>query len=273
MQTHLTLRTLAGDERPNKDVQALFSTQPDGKALLFIHGFTGSPINTWADFHELLLECPKCASRDVYFYGYDGLRAEMNSSAAIFREFLDRMLSHTDALLAANLPTAAQRAAGFSYQELIVVAHSLGAVIARRALLDATRANQAWAPKIKLVLYAPAHKGASVADLALESASTIPFLRLFGIGARFHSPLIDELKSESRSLKKLLADFEAARQGGANSHLIATRVILAELERIVVNDSFGEDPAPVAIPGTTHTTVCKPTRTSRHALVHLESCL
>lgn len=273
MQTHLALRTLNGDDRPSKDVQALFSTQANRKALLFIHGFTGDAIKTWSDFHELLPECPKCTSHDLFFYGYDGLRAEMNASAAIFREFLEKLFDQTWTLLSTNLPPSASRPRDFCYDELVIVAHSLGAVIARRALLDATKSNLKWVSKIKLVLFAPAHKGASIAELALEAASSFAFLRLFGVGARFQSPLIDELKPDSRSLKKLLEDSELATQGGANTHLIASKVVIAEFEKIVINDSFGSDPAPVAIPGTTHTSVCKPTRVFRQPLAHLEACL
>jgi pimeloyl-ACP methyl ester carboxylesterase len=273
MQTHLATRTLKGTQKPNKDVQALFAVQPNRKAILFIHGFSGDAIDTWSDFHGLLLECPKCTKRDVFFYGYDGLRAEMNASAAIFREFLDWFFNSTKILLNENLPQSAPRTNDFEYDELIIVAHSLGAVIARRALLDATNNKSNWVAKTKMILYAPAHKGANVVDLALEVASSFSFLKLFGIGARFTSPLIDELKPESRSLKKLLEDTKTATKNGTNLHLIACKVVLAEYEKIVVNDIFGDDPAPYAIPETTHTSVCKPNRDFLQPFSHLEVCL
>jgi pimeloyl-ACP methyl ester carboxylesterase len=273
VQTHLAPRTLRGLEKPDKDVQALFAAQPNRKAVLFIHGFSGDAINTWSDFHELLPACPKCNGRDLFFYGYDGLRAQMHASAAIFRAFLDRLFGETKAFLTDNLPHSAQRGDGFGYDELIIVAHSLGAVISRRALLDATKLKSDWVAKTKLVLYAPAHKGAKVADLALEVASSFTFLKLFGIGARFESPLIDELKPKSLALEKLLQETEAATTMGANRHLIATKVVIAEYERIVENETFGDDPPPDAIPNTTHISVCKPTKDFLQPLSHLEGCL
>lgn len=97
MQTHLALRPLTGTQRPDKDVHVLFATKPNRKAIVFVHGFSGHAINTWSDFHVLLPECPKCGYYDMYFYGYDGLRAEMNASAAIFCTFLDRMFRETTA--------------------------------------------------------------------------------------------------------------------------------------------------------------------------------
>ncbi len=273
MQTHLAMRTLRGSQKPDRDVQVLFAVQPSRKALLFIHGFNGNAIKTWSDFHELLPECSTCSGHDVFFYGYDGLRAEMNASAATFRVFLNRIFEETNRLLTDNLPQSAQREDDFRYDELLVVAHSLGAVISRRALLDATREHSDWVAKTRLVLYAPAHKGARVADLALEAVSSFWFLKLFATGARFKSPLIEELRQESPWLKKLLEDTQTATKDRANRHLVAKRVIIAEYEKIVVNETFGDDPPPHTIPDTTHTTVCKPTRDFRQPLTHLEACL
>jgi len=258
MQTHLSLRSLTGNEKPDKDVQALFATRPGGKAILFIHGFSGDPIKTWSDFHVLLPAAQNCRDRDLYFYGYDGLRANMNSSAALFRDFLDRLFQQSAEFVNHNLPEDAQRPNTFQYDDVLLVAHSLGAVIVRRALLDLTRLDRSWLAKTRLVLFAPAHKGASIADLALEVASSFRFLRFFGAVARFESPLIDQLKPGSPQLISLLKETELASQNGANLHLRAHQVIIAEYERIVENETFGSDPPPVTIPNTEHTTVCKP---------------
>lgn len=273
MQTHLTPRTLKGDQKPDKDVQALFAVQPDRKAVLFIHGFSGDAIKTWSDFHQLLPECPKCIGRDLFFYGYDGLRSDMNASAAIFRSFLNRLLGTTRQFLAENLPPSAQRAGEFEYDELVIVAHSLGAVIARRALLDATKQSSNWVTRTKMVLYAPAHKGARVVDLALETVSSFPFAKFFGAVSRFASPLIDQLKPNSTALKQLLDDTLKARLGGANPHLVASKVVIADHEYIVENETFGEDPPPDAIADTSHTSVCKPRRDFLQPFKHLEECL
>jgi pimeloyl-ACP methyl ester carboxylesterase len=210
------------------------------------------------------------AGHDLFFYGYDGLRSELNSSAAIFRVFLERLLEQTDGFLARNLPAAAQRSAGFAYDDILIVAHSLGAVIARRALVDAAR--RPWASRVKLILFAPAHRGARVAQLALEAASPMAFLRFFGTLVRFQSPLIDSLQKDSLTLNGLIKDTERAIAAG-HKHLIAAKVVLAEYERIVENETFCDDPPPVAIPRTTHMSVCKPRPEFRDPLTHLEEFL
>lgn len=273
MQTHLTPRSLTATEKPDKDVRALFSVQPSSKAVLFIHGYGGDVISTWSDFHELLLGCRKCRGHDIFFYGYDGLRADMNASAALFRTFLNRLLGETKSFFANNLPPSAKRPDNFRYGELVIVAHSLGAVISRRALIDATKEKSDWVRKIRLVLYAPAHKGARVADLALETASSFNFLKLFGFAARFESPLVDALRRDSAELKTLLADVVEARKKDANKHLRAVKVIIAEYEKIVSNETFADDPAPITIPNATHITVCKPKSGYLTPLALLEECL
>ena len=113
MQTHFLSRNLKGAEKPDRDVQVMFAVKPGTKAVLFIHGFSGNAITTWSDFHELLPECGACASRDLYFYGYDGLRAEMTASASLFREFLKRMFENTSDFLEKNLPPLVERARSF----------------------------------------------------------------------------------------------------------------------------------------------------------------
>jgi pimeloyl-ACP methyl ester carboxylesterase len=258
MQTHLALRALLGAEKPDKAVQALFSIRPTGQAVLFIHGFSGDPIKTWSDFHVLLPAAQHCKGRDLFFYGYDGLRANMTSSAALLREFLDRLFEQPGKFVNSNLSSDAERSDNFQYTELVLVAHSLGAVIVRRALLDLTRLGRPWLSKTKLVLFAPAHMGASVADLALEAVSNFRFLRFFGAVARFESPLIDQLKPGSPELSALLQETKLACKNGGNSHLKARKVVIAEYERIVRNETFADDPPPVTIPDTEHTTVCKP---------------
>jgi hypothetical protein len=276
MQTHLTLRPLKSFEEPDKFVHALFAVNPNRKAIVFIHGFSGDAIATWSDFHLLLPECVHCAGRDIYFYGYDGLWTDIYANAGLFRGFVGRLFTKTSRMVNDNLPPLSQRVIGFGYDEILIAAHSLGAVIVRRSLLDATTEGAEWAPKVKMVLYAPAHKGARVVNLAL-SAANLPFLDKFvepaAALARFKSPLIDQLTRGSEALKQLLDDTEKARQNGANAHLRARKVIMAKTELIVEQDRFADDPPPVPIPDTDHVSVCKPRHNFRHALTHLEECL
>ena len=90
-QIHLLSRLLKADS----DVRAFFSVNPTGKAILFIHGYTGDALKTWTDFPALLPQNPKFAGHDLFFYGYDGLRAPVGSSASLFRQFLEKLFGNT----------------------------------------------------------------------------------------------------------------------------------------------------------------------------------
>jgi pimeloyl-ACP methyl ester carboxylesterase len=275
MQLHRSSRTLSATKKPDKDVEVLFAFKPERKAVLFIHGFSGSGLSTWSKFNSLLPRHSKAANRDLFFYGYDGLRADLIGSADIFREFLCRLFVGGADFINAHLSGINLRPPDFGYDEFVIAAHSLGAVIARRALVDATKEGALWPQKVRLVLYAPAHTGASVARLALETCSTFSFTKVLAAFLRFKSPLIDQLmaKPKSKHLTQLLGDTLKACKNGQNPHLIAKRVIRAEYENIVETERFEPDPSSVAIPNTTHVSVCKPREDFLEPLHLLNECL
>jgi pimeloyl-ACP methyl ester carboxylesterase len=259
-------------ETPDKDVSVYFANEPARKAVLFIHGYHGEHLTTWSYFPHLMIMRDIWSGTDLFYYGYDGIRDELNSSAATFRDFLNRLFTQSSQMANVHLPRQLQRADDFGYDELILVGHSLGAVIVRRALIEATRSNLTWASKIKLVLFAPAHTGASAVDLFLE-VSGYKYLQPFSVFARFKSPLIEQLGKGSPTLTKLLEDTTKLCAGNANQHLVAKKVVLATRENIVRNDNFGDDPSPVSIPGTTHTSVCKPRGDFAKPVEHVEAAL
>lgn len=270
MQTHFQERNLKDHEA----VRVFFAINSGRKAIVFVHGYGGDPIGTWSDFHVLLPSRPEASSHDLMFYGYDGLRAELIASSTLFQQFLRWIFTVKGSTLNESLPRAAPRDEEFSYDEVIVVAHSLGAVIARWALLQATNEEENWASKIKLVLFAPAHRGANVVKLASEVLGGFRFLSLFSSFARFQSPLIDQLHPDSSELRTLHEGTERALNTGRNAHLVPRKVIIAEYERIVSNLPFSNrDPAPLPFRGTEHTTVCKPKLTFLDPVEVVLECL
>jgi pimeloyl-ACP methyl ester carboxylesterase len=255
------------------DVKFIASTTPDGSAIVFVHGFNGSAIETWMDFDKMLPETGGCSNRDIFFVGYDALRSDLTASAAIFREFLDQFFANHTNLLSGAIPSSAKRADGFAYETLLIVGHSLGAVIARRALLDATIMSKTWPSRCKLCLFAPAHRGANVTDLAIEAVSNWSFLKPFSALMRFQSPLIDQLRRGSDVLKILQDETVELTKNGANSHLKAVLVLIAQYERIVDNIRFANDPPPITIAGKSHINLCKPSSEFKEPLEHVLSCL
>jgi pimeloyl-ACP methyl ester carboxylesterase len=273
-QTHLQERELAHDSVAH----LIPSIKPDGRVMIFVHGYGGADcMETWSDFPRLLPLHPQVAGCDFIFYGYDGLRADLVASAGLFERFLNDLLSGTAIRLNAALPISASRPAGFSYNKIMLVGHSLGAVILRWALLDARSRNRNWLEdgRIRFMLYAPAHSGADVVALAREILERGAFfLRFFSGAARFVSPLIDQLKPNSEHLQTLARNSrQAMREVGPTSYLKPAAVVIAEYENIVRNIPFCEDGPAEVIQGTNHISICKPTEERPQALTFALDCL
>jgi len=248
---HLPMRWLMSPHRPDKDVAVIPAVEPSGKAVLFIHGYGGSPTATWNDFHSLLPRQKNLAGADLYFYGYDGIRAELLASSSLFRNFLDRTLATTS-------PHQFGRTKATTYDTLIIVCHSLGAVVARRALIDATRMKLQWVGKVRLTMFAPAHMGARIVALVKEMSAPIRYLPIVLFAIQFRSPLIEQLDPKSEELAALKRDIRQLTKNNQNPHLRPRSVLIAEYERIVSNSSFPGDPPATALAGHDHFSVCKP---------------
>ena len=252
-QTHYQERRV-GDAN---ELQAFFAIKPTRKAVVFVHGWGGDALTTWADFQTLLPECADCAGHDLFFYDYDGLKAEMIASVGLFREVLEQLGDDPLPLINPALDPSVQRSSGFAYDSIVIVAHSLGAILARWAIIDGVKSKANWPQKTKSVFFAPAHSGADVVSLASEVMSGIGLLRPFAAGAKFATPLIRQLETDSTELKRLAQE---ARRALKNGHqcVVPVTVFIADYERIVKNLPLDIDPPAKTIRGTTHTSICKP---------------
>jgi len=201
---------------------------------------------------------PGAGGYDALFYGYDGLHSNVIASAGLFYSFLDELFTRPASMVNETVPAVLHRADTFQFKCAVIVAHSLGAVIARWTLLNATQENKPWASNTKLILFAPAHTGANVSRLATLAAGSSPLLSCLLAFKFLRTPLIEELASGSPILETLRQRNAAARANGRCPHLTASRVIIAEHETIVSNLPFDGDPVPIVFRGHSHTSLCKP---------------
>jgi hypothetical protein len=118
------------------------------------------------------------------FYGYDSVHQQVNYSASEFRDFLTAFLAGPAASINPTIQHLTQkhpwlqRDAAFRYTSVVLVAHSLGAIVVRGALLESL--SQSWLDTVRLVLFAPAHKGAFVWKLLLTSLTGVRFGQVIG---------------------------------------------------------------------------------------------
>jgi pimeloyl-ACP methyl ester carboxylesterase len=238
--------------------QAYWALNPAHTLILFVHGFRGQAVGTWTDFASLLPAEACCAEADILFYGYDATHSRCTVSAALLRDFMSMLDSNPKATISEAAPEVAANRHNFTYERFVVVAHSLGAVVAREALLYGLQERLRWAARTELVLFAPAHNGANILPLLNASAilaRLVPFLRLIQVFGHF--TVLADLEPGCAHLEWLRQATNEALRRGASS-LIARRVILGGKDNVVNPTPFGQDPAPVVFQGCDHLTVCKP---------------
>ena len=97
-------------------------------AIVFVHGFTGDPLQTWGHFPDLICDDAALASWDVFVYGYTtGKRIDWPSGWT-GDPGPDR--------LSRGLLTAVSTQPLSRYKALAFIAHSMGGLVVQRALLD-----------------------------------------------------------------------------------------------------------------------------------------
>ena len=210
-------------------------------------------------------------SVDFYFFGYDGLLSNAHAAASFLFNLLDDLGNDPGAILKspAQGKFAENRKQG--YRTIILVSHSLGAVVTRWALLRAVEEKSKWLDCIRTLYFAPAHRGSNLSHLWIEKVERFPWLKVFAAGMDAKLPLILELNPESA----LLRDLEKRTNDLLPNYpqLRATCVVIAEWEIVVNNWIFAGDPFPWALRGTDHSTVCKPTKEFPEPVLILEKLL
>ena len=249
---------------------AFWAFVPNGQLVVFVHGFGGASTGTWTEFPILLSSSPKARRCDAIFYGYDGLKTRAVISALELVDALTAIASNPPATVNNSLPPSAKpRDPGFQWNDIIVVAHSLGAVVTRQALLFAHKRGDAWAKKVRLVFFAPAHTGADVLRLAGEALTGL-VTWLPAVAKHRYSVLID-LEPGSQMLTFLQSEVQ---QNLVNAPNLAAQVILAGNDKVVSPVPFAGDPQPPKyLPNRSHTDVCKPNAAFRDPLTLLEQLL
>lgn len=251
------------------DSTVAWARHPTGRVLVFVNGFGGRAVATWSSFLSLLSREPRLAGWDLVFYGYDGLHTRAVASAGLFRQFLAELQASPQRMYERSQAVASARGQHPpAYSSIVIAAHSLGAVVARRALVDLWRAPETRhvADLARLLLFAPAHRGATLRRWAQASPmgvldGLLPLMHLLG---RF--AVLDDLEIGSPTLQDLAADLLAYHRAPRAAGLRARAVFHAEHERIVELGDLPPDGPAVILNGVDHNSICKPEGDRRQAL-------
>ena len=274
---------------------ALLSLIPPRSAVVFIHGFDGDPTKTWVDYPGMMPVDGKkiqiWRERDLFFYSYVSYD-QIPSLAEDFLDFLTSVAkvkahdyldayfslpSSKDYALGAGAELARYRGSG-SYESVVLVGHSTGAVVIRKAIEDWIRPllkkhpdPKKWKAGISndavtssdlllanaaLRFFAPAHLGFLGAG-ALGVAMNVPVIdRVIGIHLK-SKPLFHNLAPECPIIKDLRTKTEEFYKEHHLTALKAT-VLFGKHEEIVYQGGYDQDDVLPKVPNHNHSSICKP---------------
>jgi hypothetical protein len=225
--------------------------------VIFVHGFNGAATGTWMQFPDRIMTNPIFAGSDVVYYGYDGVFQQAQDSGGQFYLFANQLIANPLAVVPEKIRPFLNRPPAFSYDRITLVAHSLGAVVVRLALLDAHKNKRPWLASSEIILYAPAHMGSSnIPELVSQALLGIPYLKWVGGAVTFKLKVLRDLKEESGLLKSLQDRTKAALADAPE--LRARAIVVTSKDDAVKNNYFLTDPTPSRMDTATHVTICKP---------------
>jgi hypothetical protein len=244
------------------------------KLLVFVHGFKGAAITTWGSLpDELCVSSSKLDYYDIVRFGYPSVVQTASESAHELQRLLDKLLLSSTAPSFVNRSlkqydhSIKPRSPTWKYSSVVLVGHSLGACVIRRAVLNQLRSGKKkWPQKLKLIWFAPAHRGVRLFRLWSLVTVGVPLQGIDKL-ASFFAPVLTDLAEDSDFLKELLKQTEDLAP--ANSSLNAPLTFWAWKDKVVVNREFGTDKTPYEnIKGVNHVSICKE-KASDRTLVHL----
>lgn len=218
--------------------------------VIFVHGFFGDAVTNWSEFERSVgnkIDFIKC---DFIFYGYDSLSVQVTGNGHILYDHLQKFVKPPQKIIRTRRPIAE------SYNKIILLAHSLGAIVVRRALLSAKYDEAPWLNLCSMILFAPAHCGVHPQKMALELLPNI--ISIVAIVAPFIFPVLNDIQKNAQTIADLKTESEKYLSNGEGNFAIASIILEAPGDRVVYLGRFGRDPNPKTQQGRKHKNVCKP---------------
>jgi hypothetical protein len=237
------------------------------RLIVFVHGFRGKAVGSWMDFAHSHRISHWWRESDLLFAGYDSVRDTITGVAARLRRELPRFYPAP--------PPSALEAGGVRvrpdaapYQELLVIGHSLGGVIVRRAMADVA---QDWVDRREVDPQAP-RPALLNAELRLFSPASAGFQAAGPLGVLRASPgwwginmylrqssAYSDLQPGSSVLAAIRDRTEAlVTSDAATFQSLRARIVWANPEDVVISERYDSDFVEEVVDDVDHRNVCKP---------------
>lgn len=205
-----------------------------GVDIIAIHGLNGDPYKTWTDSEtpcfwlgDLLPD--EIPGARIFTYGYDS-HLLCSKSRARISDFAETLLAHLESRRVAN-----------EKRPMIFVAHSLGGIVCKRALIMA-KENPAYhdivSNTIGILFFGTPHRGAVASPEIGIFLGQIVNLFAYPLGVRLvlgrtRTDLIENLKRNSESLEDTAMSFRHVLSGKLKIITIYESVETVPLGRLV----------------------------------------
>lgn len=257
------------------------------RAVIFVHGFDGHAKKTWTDFLSLIDDQYASAwweGSDLFFYHYQW--ASMFRKVSRNKFDVLKFVNH----VWPNPPNALFTVGGASlrqdvqYEELFLVGHSEGGLLLRKIIVDLADKNtaiQQYRPQrnapqtsepspagilqAKLRLFAPAIGGETISGL-LGVLSRTPIVSTVAgsVPAKLSLGATSSAVTSARDSTDEYSDY-------LKMECFRAHILWADNDSIIEPDRYKRDLECVNPPaGTTHTSVCKPTKQYKYPLEFVE---
>ena len=243
--------------------------------IVFVHGFFGNARTTWQHFAELCDTGATTGSAlldrsDLYFFDYPAQSGFVKASAHELSTFLGRVFPTPDMKLFfyEDACRAAIRNSWTPYTKVVLVGHSLGAVVIRECVEnqfrlpgELTPAN--WVQACEVRLFGAAHLGFQPSGWkdfvfeALPSALT-SFPKIWRA--------FNDLRQDSTTLRDLRNRTQLLASSRPSATCFRAHLLYGTKEAVVIPGEFDCDYRIRWLEGLNHTQVCKPTQNFREPI-------
>jgi hypothetical protein len=284
----VTVERLKAGLKRGRNSYALLSLGPSvRRAIMFFHGFTGDSVRTWMNFQGLVDEVPAerdwWAESDLYFYGYHSVCDRIAASAYDFSSLIcaiyprpDPTEFHVEHDLICDGTFLGRRSFDVpssvfhTYDELVLVGHSQGGLVLRKAILDLAKRRMDESDDsgpehsalksildARLKLFAPALLGASPSKL-LAVLLRLPVIDSVTNAVLSASGAYGEMERGSGVLDSIRHQTERFAERYPSAAAFRARVLWGREESFVAMGEYECDLVVQVVEGRDHKTVCKP---------------